>query len=112
MSHFKLWIDEDMDKSKVYNGNDPTYGYGALAGSATSILNIRRLEIWGLGTKENLEDKNQYWEERYAEIMKRRKVDKTQFMDGSAGLFFGNFFPYFRKNIATSRTGHRLDLET
>lgn len=99
MNHFKLWIDEDMDKSKVHNGNDSTYGYGALAGSATSILNIRRLEIWGLGTKENLEEKNQYWEERYAEIMKRRKVDKAQFMDGSAGLFFGNFSLILEKTL-------------
>lgn len=32
---FKLWLDEDLDKSKVFNGNDPTYGYGALAGHAT-----------------------------------------------------------------------------
>jgi hypothetical protein len=51
MHHFKLWIDEDMDKSKVHNGNDSTYGYGALAGSGTSILSIKRLEIWGLGSK-------------------------------------------------------------
>lgn len=43
MHHFKLWIDEDMDKSKVHNGNDATYGYGALAGSGTSILSIKRL---------------------------------------------------------------------
>ena len=34
--------------------------------------------------------------------MKRRKVDKTQFLDDSAGLFFGKFLFYFRKNIATS----------
>jgi len=40
-----------MDKSKVFNGNDPTYGFGALAGTATSNLFIKRLEIWGLGNK-------------------------------------------------------------
>lgn len=51
-----------MDKSKVHNGNDPTYGYGALAGSGTSILSIKRLQIWGLGTKENLEEQKVYWE--------------------------------------------------
>ncbi len=51
-----------MDRSKVFNGNDPTYGYGALAGSGTSTLSIKRLEIWGLGSNENLEDQKIYWE--------------------------------------------------
>lgn len=41
--NFKLWIDEDLDKSKVHNGNDATYGYGSLASFATETLNIRRL---------------------------------------------------------------------
>ncbi len=40
-----------MDKSKAYNGNDKTYGYGALAGVGTTSLFIKRMEIWGLGTK-------------------------------------------------------------
>lgn len=31
--------------------------------------------------------------------MKRRKVDKTQFMDDSAGLFFGNFLFYLEKTL-------------
>lgn len=43
MQNFKLWIDEDMDKSKVFNGNDATYGYGALAGPGTSNLDIVRM---------------------------------------------------------------------
>ena len=51
MQNFKLWLDEDLDKSKVFNGNDATYGYGALAGSGTSNLSIKRMEIWGLGGK-------------------------------------------------------------
>ena len=54
--NFKLWIDEDLDKSSVFNGNDPTYGFGALASPGTNILSIRRLEIWGLGNKHNIED--------------------------------------------------------
>lgn len=33
--NFKLWIDEDLDKSTVFNGNDPTYGFGCLASSST-----------------------------------------------------------------------------
>lgn len=32
-----------MDKSKVFNGNDPTYGYGALAGPGTTNLDIVRM---------------------------------------------------------------------
>ena len=40
---FKLWIDEDLDKSKVHNGGDATYGFGSLASFATSTLSIRRL---------------------------------------------------------------------
>ncbi len=31
----KLWLDEDLDKSYVYNGKDHTYGYGNLASSFT-----------------------------------------------------------------------------
>ncbi len=45
-----------MDKSKVFNGNDLTYGYGALASPGTTQLNIKRMEIWGLGSKDNLKD--------------------------------------------------------
>ena len=41
--NMKLWIDEDIDRSTVYNGNDPTYGYGPLAGLGTSTLSIRKL---------------------------------------------------------------------
>ena len=52
--NFKLWIDENLDKSKVHNGNDPTYGFGTLASIATSTLDIRKIEIWGLGTSHDL----------------------------------------------------------
>lgn len=31
--------------------------------------------------------------------MKRRKVDKTQFLDDSAGLFFGKFLFYLEKTL-------------
>lgn len=53
-----------MDKSKVFNGNDITYGYGTLAGPGTTQLNIKRMEIWGLGNKDNLKDQEEYWKER------------------------------------------------
>ena len=47
---FKLWIDEDIDRSTVFNGNDPTYGFGTLANHGTEKLNIKTMEIWGLGS--------------------------------------------------------------
>lgn len=59
--NFKLWIDEDIDRSNVFNGNDPCYGYGSLAGPGTSRLNIKRLEVWGLGGQGNIDDQIQYW---------------------------------------------------
>ena len=40
LNNFKLWLDEDLDKSKVYNGYDMTYGYGPLAGQLTENLKI------------------------------------------------------------------------
>jgi hypothetical protein len=43
LKNFKLWIDEDIDKSTVCNGYDQTYGYGGLAGAATEQLNIERI---------------------------------------------------------------------
>jgi hypothetical protein len=62
--NFKLWIDEDLDRSTVYNGKDLTYGYGALASSGTDKLSIKRMEVWGLGNQHNVDDKIQYWKER------------------------------------------------
>ena len=41
--NFKLWIDEDIDRSTVSNGKDRTYGYGALASPRTEKLHIKRL---------------------------------------------------------------------
>ncbi len=40
MQNFKLWIDENVDNSTVYNGHDMTYGSGYLAGPATEKLRI------------------------------------------------------------------------
>ncbi len=35
LKNFKLWIDENMDQSTVFNGYDSTYGYGPLASPFT-----------------------------------------------------------------------------
>jgi hypothetical protein len=51
----KLWIDQDLDRSKVYNGNDHTYGFGNLANPSSEVLYVRNMEIWGLGSKFDLE---------------------------------------------------------
>lgn len=42
-TNFKLWIDQDLDKSTVYNGNDQTYGFGSLVNPATTNLNITKM---------------------------------------------------------------------
>lgn len=39
----KLWIDQDLDKSSVFNGNDVTYGYGTLANPMSTNLSIRKM---------------------------------------------------------------------
>ncbi len=44
-----------------------TYGYGNLASPGTEVINIKRIEIWGLGHKYNLEDQKNYWLEREEE---------------------------------------------
>lgn len=57
-----MWIDGDLDRSYVSNGKDVTYGYGALASPGTSVLNIKRMEVWGLGNRFNYEEQMQYWQ--------------------------------------------------
>lgn len=52
--HWKLWIDQDLDKSTVYNGVDSTYGFGAVLNPSTSKLNIIKMQIWGLGNEIDL----------------------------------------------------------
>ena len=49
------------------------------------------MEIWALGNEENLKEQVEYWKEREAEIMKRRKVNKKEFVDGNAGMLMGTF---------------------
>lgn len=60
----KLWIDQDLDKSTVFNGNDKTYGYGLLANPMSQNLNITKMEIWGLGNNFDLQKQAQYWGDR------------------------------------------------
>lgn len=43
LKNYKLWIDEDLDKSTVYNGYDTTYGYGPLTGQLNETLKIERM---------------------------------------------------------------------
>lgn len=100
-----------MDKSSVFNGKDSTYGYGCLAGSGTERLSVRRIEVWGLGSQHNIQDQVDYWKEREEEINKRRKVDKKEFMDGNAELFFGNHFYYNREYVRPSGASGGIDLE-
>lgn len=56
-----MWIDQDLDKSTVFNGNDPTYGFGNMANPMSDKLSITKMEIWGLGSNFDLEKQAQYW---------------------------------------------------
>jgi hypothetical protein len=40
---FKLWVDERLNKSTVYNGYDMTYGYGTLANPVETTLKINKM---------------------------------------------------------------------
>lgn len=66
--NFKLWIDADIeDKSYVTNGPDLTYGYGYIASPGTDKLKVRQLEIWGLGSPDNLKEQAEYKREKLEE---------------------------------------------
>lgn len=65
--NFKLWIDQDLDKSTVFNGNDDTYGFGSLVSASITQLNITKMEIWALGTPADLQNLFDYWESRSSE---------------------------------------------
>ena len=54
--NFKLWIDQDIDKSTVFNGHDETYGFGSLLNPSTTKLNITRMQIWALGTDDDIKN--------------------------------------------------------
>jgi hypothetical protein len=43
---------------------DETYGFGSLVTPNTTDLNIIRLEVWGLGSREDQENQTNYWAER------------------------------------------------
>ena len=98
--NFKLWIDEDLDHSTVYNGKDNTYGFGHLATFNTDKLHIKRLEFWGLGHQFDLDNHKKYWDEREIEIMKRRKVDKKELLGQNADLFFGIYMFIKKKRLS------------
>jgi hypothetical protein len=62
-----LQIDEDMDKSTVFNGHDETYGFSTLLSPGTTQLTITKLEIWGLGSEEDYANQENYWQLRNKE---------------------------------------------
>lgn len=60
-TNFKLWIDQDLDKSTVFNGNDMTYGFGSLVNPTTTNLNITKMQVWALGNDNDLKNLFEYW---------------------------------------------------
>lgn len=56
----KLWIDENVDgNSKCAGLKDPTYGGGAMSINEEA-LKVRDIEIWALGSEDNLRDRDEY----------------------------------------------------
>ena len=56
----KLWIDQNVDgNSEVGGASDPTYGRGAMSDTQEK-LQIKDIEIWGLGSEDNLKARDDY----------------------------------------------------
>ena len=52
---YRLWIDKEIKEASYVNCADKTYGRGNLIGSSSECkLDIKVLEIWGVGSEENL----------------------------------------------------------
>ena len=51
-----------------------------LAGLDTSKLNIKNLEIWGLGETKAIQKRQLFREQREFDIAKARKVDKVEML--------------------------------
>jgi hypothetical protein len=54
-----------------------TYGYGALANPMLTTLKIKKLEIWGLGSLEDLENQMEYWGYVEKDILKKNRKTKA-----------------------------------
>lgn len=56
-NQFRFWIDDDIQASSYIRAEDKTYGKGGnLINSSQMVkLDVRCLEIWGIGSEENLQ---------------------------------------------------------
>lgn len=78
-----------------------------MAGAGTERLNIKRIEVWALGSEENLRDQEEYWETRNKEITRIRKVNKKEFVN-EAEIFMGStFYNYGRECVCASGSNRR-----
>ncbi len=52
---YRLWIDKEITEKSYVNCSDQTYGRGNLIPqSVETIIDIKVMEIWGVGSEENL----------------------------------------------------------
>ncbi|KAM3129052.1 hypothetical protein pb186bvf_018830 [Paramecium bursaria] len=79
---FRIWIDDEIETKSKVSSEDDTYQPGYLAGDIEGKINILKLEVWGLGGQQALEQQNQFRKERMEELERMRKVDKKAFFSG------------------------------
>ncbi|EGR28108.1 tld family protein, putative [Ichthyophthirius multifiliis] len=79
---YRLWIDKEITEKSYVNCFDLTYGGGnLLPKSSETKLDIKIMEIWGIGSEENLIFQQEYRENERRELERMRKVDKKAMWD-------------------------------
>ncbi|KAL4460993.1 hypothetical protein ABPG74_016465 [Tetrahymena malaccensis] len=90
---FRFWVDDDIQANSYVKSEDKTFGSGCIVsnGRQQTKLDVQCLEIWGIGSEENLQAQFEYRENERREIEKMRKVDKKAMWDNGFNkeMFFG-----------------------
>ncbi|KAL4506913.1 hypothetical protein ABPG72_001334 [Tetrahymena utriculariae] len=90
---YRLWVDDDIQANSYVKSEDKTFGNGCIVsnGRQQTKLDVQCLEIWGIGSEENLQAQFEYRENERREIEKMRKVDKKAMWDNGFNkeMFFG-----------------------
>lgn len=55
MDRFRIWIDNEMETKTTVDPEDKAYACGFLMDMKITKLDINCIEVWGLGTVEDLE---------------------------------------------------------
>lgn len=60
MDRFRIWIDNEMETKTTVDPEDKAYACGFLMDMKITKLDINCIEVWGLGTVEDLERQHEY----------------------------------------------------